>query len=181
MSLDIVTHNAGALLGAGSTALTAIPSASIADNSRCLTEESLVLYYHKFDITSEAAHSPPDVIRPNDYTIGTWKLLRSLLDAPSLIDHSYAGLSLDLDCASYDTHLFSCDQATLTLTITSLAVGGSISLVIEGADDCVITWPTEVTWEGGAEPSFTSGFDRVVMQRVSSTEIQASLAGQGYA
>jgi hypothetical protein len=92
-----------------------------------------------------------------------------------------AGTSETLDTVTYDTFTFTCDQSTLNLSATTLAIGRTITLVITGADNCTITWPTGVAWPGGSAPSFSSGVDRVVMQRISSTVIHASLAGAEYA
>jgi hypothetical protein len=92
-----------------------------------------------------------------------------------------AGTSLSLAPLTYDTFVFTCDQATLTLTVTSLAIGRTINLVITGADNCTITWPSGTKWPNGIAPTFSSGTDRVVMQRVDGSTIHASSAGSAYA
>ena len=99
----------------------------------------------------------------------------------SLHDIGNAGTSKTLNTASYDTFTFTCDQSTLDLSSTVIAIGRTITLVITGADNCIITWPTGIKWPGGSAPTFSSGTDRVVMQRISSTAIHASLAGAEYA
>lgn len=92
-----------------------------------------------------------------------------------------AGTTQTLDTVSYDTFTFVCDQTTLDLSGSSIAIGRTVTLVISGGDGCTITWPTGIQWPGGTEPSLSSGTDRVVLQRISSTVIQASLAGAAYA
>ena len=99
----------------------------------------------------------------------------------SLENIGNAGTSRTLDTASYDTFTLTCDQATLDLSATSIALGRTVTLVLTGADDCAITWPAGTKWPGGSPPSFSAGTDRVVIQRVSATVIHASLAGSAYA
>lgn len=110
-----------------------------------------------------------------------WVPLAKPLPIDKLLIIGNAGTSQTLNTSVYDTFTFTCDQATLDLSSTTLALGRTVSLVITGADNCVITWPSGAAWPGGSAPSFSSGTDRVVLQRVSPTVIHAILAGAAYA
>jgi hypothetical protein len=105
----------------------------------------------------------------------------SMVKLDKLQEVGNAGTAKTLDTASYDTFTLTCDQATLDLSATTIALGRTVTLVLTGADNCTITWPTGVQWPGGSPPTFSAGTDRVVMQRVSATAIHASLAGAAYA
>lgn len=99
-----------------------------------------------------------------------------------LVNYGNAGTSLTLDSSIYDTHLFTCDQSTLTLTTSNFAIGRTISLVITNGGSSTITWPTGTQWPGGTAPSLSaSGTDRIVLQRISSTVIHAQAGGNGFA
>ena len=92
-----------------------------------------------------------------------------------------AGTTLALTPVTYDSFSFTCDQATLALSVTSMAVGRTITLIITGGDNCTITWPSGTKWPNGTAPTLSSGTDRVVMQRVGASTIHAALAGAAYA
>lgn len=99
----------------------------------------------------------------------------------NLVSLGSVGTSEVLDTAKYDTFVFTCDQSTLDLSGTAIAIGRTVTLIIDGGDTCDITWPTGTKWSYGVEPARTSLQNRVVLQRVSSTVIHASMAGQDYA
>ncbi len=176
------TWNATALTGGTSRSLDSIPPISLSDGDRCFCVEDSVLYYYLYDAAATDAESSPDVIRPDAYSgSGVWKLIQSPLAEQHLVDRGFAETAITLDCASYDTHIFSCNQSTLTITLSGLVTGQTIALVIAAADDCTITWPAAVKWPAGSAPIFTSGTDRVTLQQVASDEIHAAISGQAYA
>jgi len=119
-------------------------------------------------------------VNPITDTATSWVRVGGATD--NLVDIGNAGTSQTLNCIFYDTFTMTCDQSTLTLAVSNLRVGRSINLVLTGADNCAITWPSGTWWpDGGLEPVFTSGVDRVVMQRMSSTVIHAASGGRNYA
>jgi hypothetical protein len=92
------------------------------------------------------------------------------------------GATVSLACNFYDTHTFTCGNATTAITLTSFAIGRTITLIITNGGSSTITWPTGTKWPNGTAPTLTtSGTDRIVMQRVTSTVIHASIAGTAYA
>lgn len=88
--------------------------------------------------------------------------------------------AVSCDVSSYDTFTMTITGAT-TLTFSNIATGRTFTLVITNGGSN-ITWPEDVKWPGGTEPALSSsGVDRVVLQQVASSNVQASLAGQAYA
>lgn len=108
-------------------------------------------------------------------------LVSGLPKVDSLNNIGNAGTSKTLDTVTYDTFVFTCDQATLDLSSTSISTGRTVTLIITGGSTCTITWPTGMNWPGGSEPSLSAGTDRIVMQKVTSLIIHGSLAGAQYA
>ncbi len=87
--------------------------------------------------------------------------------------------TIDLDCYAYDTFVMTITGAT-TLTFSNLVTGRTIGIVISNGTTN-ITWPTEIDWPEGEEPEFSTGTDRVVIQKLSATVYHGSLAGIEYA
>jgi hypothetical protein len=181
--MAIKVWNCFGLLGGTTRDLDAIPTASLTDQDRAITVDSGALYIHEYDSSGTDGEASPGIIYADDRGAGPgqWNAIRTPLETPNLVSLGNAGASLALDCATYDTHLFTCDQATLTLTFTSLSIGYTIAAIITGGDNCVITWPTEVDWPAGIAPGLSSGTDRVVFQKITSGIIHAALAGGNYA
>jgi hypothetical protein len=121
-----------------------------------------------------------DTVAFEGYNGSNWRNLSGTV-VDKLQEIGNAGTTQTLDTITYDTFTFTCDQATLNLSSTVIALGRTVSLVITGADNCTITWPSGTKWPGGTAPTFSSGTDRVVLQRISATAIHASLAGAEYA
>lgn len=109
-----------------------------------------------------------------------WLRISDIVDR--LYAHGNAGATLSLDATAYDTHTFTCDQSVLELSFSSMSIGRTITLIITNGGSSTITWPTTTKWPGGTDPNLaTSGTDRVVIQRVASSEYHASVAGEAYA
>ena len=92
------------------------------------------------------------------------------------------GVSATFDTVNYDTFSFTCNMATLDLSSTVFPLGRTILLVMANGGTCNITWHPDTKWPEGEEPELSNpGVDRVVLQRVSSNSVHASLAGKSYA
>jgi hypothetical protein len=111
---------------------------------------------------------------------GNWYKITAV-GIDSLHAHGNAGTAITLDCHAFDTHTFTCDQATLTITANNFNIGRNVTLVITGGDNCTFTWPTGAKWPYGQVPTLSSGVDRVQMQKIGASDIHFSLAGGSYA
>jgi len=112
---------------------------------------------------------------------GNWYKLTAVgIDCQN--DHGNAGTALTINCHPFDTHTFTCDQTTLTITASNFNVGRNVTLIITNGGGCTITWPSGTKWPYGQAPSLsTAGVDRVQLQKVGTSTIHASLAGGAYA
>jgi hypothetical protein len=173
-------YTANNLTGGTVTDMDALSEAVLVDGDLCLTITGSVVYVHKFVAASTAAESSPTAIRPDDYTTsGVWILQNSPIGTAgidSIHNIGNAGTSLDLSTVLYDTHI--CDQTTLTVAASDWVNGRTLNLVITNAGGCTITWPTGWTWANSTTPVFSSsGTDRVIAQKISSSLIHAAKIG----
>jgi hypothetical protein len=183
--VGITTYNTTSLTGGSTRSLDVLLTSTLVDGDRAHSQVADEFFVHYFDATGAEAENSPSVIRPDDFiasgSAGVWKILKSPLELPALSNIGNAGISLDLDGATYDTFVFTCDQTALSVTISGLGIGYTMAAVITDGDNAAITWPAEVLWARGEEPAFSDGVDRVVFQRITAGIVHGSLAGQEYA
>lgn len=75
--MSIKWFNRQSLTGGGVTALDAILTADIDDGDRAFILQTDGLFYtYEFDSSGTDAESSPLIIRPDDYTVGVWRLKR---------------------------------------------------------------------------------------------------------
>lgn len=97
------------------------------------------------------------------------------ISALGSISGSYA-----IDVSTYDTFTATITGST-TLSFNNFVDGRTISLILTNGGTN-ITWPATVKWPGGTIAVLsTSGTDRIVLQKISSTITHANLAGKAYA
>jgi hypothetical protein len=181
--MAIKVWNCFGLIGGTTRDLDAIPSASLTDQDRAITMDAGALYIHEYDSSgTDTPEASPGIIHADDRSgAGQWNVIRTPLEVPNLVSIGNAGTTLALDCVTYDTHLFTCDQSLLEITFTGLSTGYTVALIITAGDTSTITWPADVQWPGGTEPVLSSGTDRVVIQRITAGIVHASAAGAEYA
>lgn len=100
-------------------------------------------------------------------------------DFDDLVDHGNAGTSLTIDCCAHDTHVFNCDQSTLTLSFSNFISGRTIKLVISNGLSCTITYPVNVKFIGGTAPTLSSNQTRLVVQKLT-TDIHVFIEGTNF-
>jgi hypothetical protein len=87
-------------------------------------------------------------------------------DLDDLISHGNAGTALTLDCCAHDTHVFTCDQSTLTLSLSNFDVGRTIKLIVVGGSTCTITYPVGTKFIDGIPPVLSVNTTVLVAQKL---------------
>ncbi len=187
--MSITAYNATALTGGAVNSVDSYSVSVLNDNDRCFCVAGGALYYYMYEVNSTDDELSPDVIRPDDYVDhGIWRMTQSPLSEQHLLDHGAVDAAATIDCVNYNTHLMDCGSSAsaLTLTVSGLEIGATIAIVIDDGDNVAsITWTDGGTssfyWPEGTAPTYSTGIDRFVMQRVSSTIIHMAVAGQNFA
>jgi hypothetical protein len=92
-----------------------------------------------------------------------------------------AGSGIVFDADTYDGYDIIVNFSPLVITFTGLPVGRSFKVVMTNPGLGTITWPAEVKWPSGVEPTWTTtGVDIVEFYRVDASNIYATLVGLNY-
>lgn len=109
--------------------------------------------------------------------------LKQLIQSMCKLLQNVSGTSgtIGLSCDLYHTFVLGSLTGATTFTFDNMVDGQTIVIVLDASGE-TITWPTEVDWPDGTAPDLTDGgTDRLVFQKLSSTVIHGSVAGQAYA